>query len=326
MTVEMCAEIRIGELVLYSPQQVTIEKSWEFLSDTATISFARGLFRNADSGSYQNTQLANTIKVGSPVLIKLGYDFNFETEFEGFVTSISPETPTVIKCEDAAWRLRQTNHTASWSKISLNELLAYLLSPLGITFQTAGDINLGKFLVKQSSAYKILSELKEQYGIYSFFKAGQLFAGFPYQSTPKRIVLDYANNIDPTSRNSLSYQNEDERKIKLKGSSAQTKGGKPITWETGDEDGELRTLNLSVNLTLAEVKQFTEEKLKLYRRNGYKGEVTTFGLPFVEHSDIVEIVDNDYPERNGACRVDKVSVSWGGSGYRRTLSLGQAAI
>lgn len=321
----LCAEIQVAGFEFWQAEQVSIEKSWEFLSDTATITLPRGLFRTADSGSFQNTQLANTIKVGSPVQIKLGYDLNFETEFEGFVTSISPETPTVIKCEDANWRLRQTNYTKSWAKISLAELLDYLLSPLGVAFQAIEDINLGKFLVKQASAYKILSELKEQYGIYSFFKNGQLLSGFPYQSEPKRIILDYAKNIDPSSRNSLTYQNEGEHKIKIKATSLQTKGGK-IEYETGDEDGELRTFAANVNLSLPELKRITDEKIKLYRRNGYRGEVTTFGLPFVEHSDIVEIIDLDYPERNGAARVDKVSVSWGSNGYRRTLTLGQAAV
>jgi hypothetical protein len=322
---KLCVEIIIGEYVFYEAASVSIEKSWEFLSDTAVIDLPHRLLSGGKLSNYKNGDLRQAIKVSSLVKISLGYDYEMQTEFEGFVSSISPLTPVQIRCEDAAWLLRKTSYTKSWAQVSLRELLDYVIKPLGLGYEIAGETNLGKFSIQKTSAFDTLSELKKLYGISSYFKNGKLFCGFAYAQKGKNIQLDFQINIDPTSEQTLVYENESDKPVKLTATSFQSNGSK-IQQVVGDAEGEERTLQLPLNLNDADVKKIAEEKLRLYKKSGYSGEVVVFGQPFIEHSDSIKIIDADYPERQGTFRVDKVSVNFGSNGFRRTVKLGEVAI
>jgi hypothetical protein len=62
--------------------------------------------------------------------------------------------------------------------------------------------------------------------------------------------------------------------------------------------------------------------LNRYQYDGYRGKFTTFGLPFVEHGNIITITDTLMPERNGNYMVKGVHYTYSvDSGMRQNIEL-----
>ncbi len=311
-------QIQIGSYQFNVVDAVTIESSWNFHEDTATITLPRRLLTQGSLSNTTAPDLSSVIKVGDKVKIELGYDFDFETEFEGYVKSISPNIPVIIECEDAMWLLKQTNFKNAWRKVSLRELLQFIV-PSGITFETLGEVNLGKFRVDGVSAYDILKKIREIYGLVSYFRGSKLIVSFPYQEQPQNIKINMQEIDD--NQTDLAFRRADQVKLKFKAISIQADGSK-IEVELGDDDGQLRTITLPVGLSESEIRKVGEERMKLYKFDGYEGSLVTFGQPWSKHSDTVTITDDLYPDREGTYRIDTVKVDFGGNGYRRALTLG----
>lgn len=314
----LTANIQIGNFQFYQVESIQIERSWKFLSDRARIGLPKRLVTRGDLGGVAVEDFSTVFKLGDPVSIQLGYDFNFKTEFEGFVSAIQPDLPFVVECEDVMWKLRQTKHNESWRSATLREVLTAIL-PIDIPFKLTGEVQLGKFRISEVSAYQVLEKIKEVYGLVSYWRNGQVVVGFPYGEQGARVNLSFQKNILPNS--DLKYRRVDDLKIQVKAISIQEDGTK-IEETIGDEDGELHSLHLPSGLNAQQLREQAEEKMKLFRFNGYQGNITTFGEPYVQHGDIVELFDAMQPERNGAYRIDAQNVSFGSGGYRRVLELG----
>lgn len=316
---QFTVQITIGQYSFYAIDGINIESSWNFLADTATITLSRRLLTQGSLSNTTAPDLSSIIKEGDPVQIDLGYDFVFETEFTGYVKGISPNVPVKIECEDAMWLLKQNDLSNAWRSVSLKELLEFIV-PSGIEFETPGEINLGKFRMDGVSTFDILKEIRKVYGLVSYFRGNKLIVGFPYQEQANEVDLHLQRNVDD-SKTKLAFRKEDQVKLKFKAISIQADGSK-IEVELGDKNGQLRTMHLPVGLNESEMKTMAEERMKLYRFDGYEGTVTTFGQPYVKHSDNVKIIDDLYPDREGTYRIDTVKVQVGAGGYRRTLTLG----
>ena len=320
--VQLTTLISIEGGVFYRIENVTIEKSWRFLTDIAKISLPRKAFPDGDINNWKNKEGNPIIKVGSKVEIQLGYDFDFQTEFVGYISKIGSETPLILECEDTMWLLKQTKVRQSYTSVSLNELLTDII-PEGIPFEISGDIALGRFYIDSVSVYQVLDKLESDYGLFSYFKGETLFVGFAYQNpNTESIALNIQREV--ASIQSLQYRTAQDIKVQVRAISMQIDGSK-IEQTIGDADGELHTLHLPIGLNEQDLLQQAEEKIKLFRFDGYEGDIITFGQPFIEHGDAVQITDDEYPEREGVYRVDTVIVDFGINGYRRTLTLGKLA-
>lgn len=316
---QLTLEVTIGQYTFYSVDSISINSSWNFLTDTATIALSRRLLTQGNLSNVDAPNLSSVIKVGDSVSIRLGYDFVLEQEFTGYVKSISPNIPVVIECEDAMWLLKQTNYSNAWRSVSLTELLKYIV-PSEIEFKTPGEVNLGKFRIEEVSAFDILKKVREVYGLVSYFRNNKLIVGFPYQEQSKEVDLHLQKNVDD-SKSKLAFRRVDQIKLKIKAISIQSDGSK-VEIEIGDKEGQLRTFHVPIGLNESETRKIAEEKMQLFTFDGYEGSLTTFGQPYARHSDNVKITDDLYKDREGTYRVDTVEVKVGGEGYRRTLTFG----
>ncbi|AHJ98928.1 hypothetical protein [Hymenobacter swuensis] len=317
-----CA-IQIGPLKLDFVTEVSIESSWQQLTDTCAIRLPRRIALLGRDGF-----LPDVVKVGDRVVVRYGYDGALRTEFSGYVVGVKTGPPAEITCEDDMWLLKRKPMTKSWRSVSLQTLLEYVRAQSGQSFpiQTLGAAELGKFTINQATGAQVLEALRKDYGIRCFFREGTLVAGDPYKARAKapRHVLAFRRNV---ISNDLTYARAQDFRIKVRAIShvaGPRKGQKRVVKEFGDPDGELRTLNFS-GVPAAQLEARAREELARLRFDGYRGSLTTFGLPLVEHGDVVVVQDPDYPEREGAFSVDKVSKSFGTGGSRRVITLGPKA-
>jgi len=299
--------IRIGDYLFAYCRRVLIESSWRKLTDICTIELPRKL-------KFEGESLKDLIQPNMTVVVKLGYDGVLNTEFEGVVTRIRPDMPFVVHCQDSMKGLKENNVVFVSSGVSLEELMEATL-PNSVAFE-ADDIRLGAFRVDNESSAKVLNRLKNDYGIFSYFRGGVLQVGLP-PIGQKNAAFSFQNNV---IRHTLEYRVKGARRFKVRCVGMRASGVK-VEVERGDIGGELRTFHY-YDMDESDLIAICESQLKVLKYDGYEGRFTTFGIPFVRHADIAKMTDQDFPERSGSYRIDGVKIDFGVNGFKRDIQLG----
>lgn len=309
--------IEIGKYVFTSVNEVKIINSRKQLGNTATIKML-----NKWSGEF----LCNAIKGGDKVLIKLGYNGELREEFRGYVRDIGINSPVEIQCDDEFYSLKRIKPTSkTFQSTTLKDLLKYLVPT--ITLEDIPSVTLSNFQVYgDKSVAFALQQLRDSYGLEIYFRGDKLFAGVPLTASnsanSEEVIYDLEKNvIDPK----LNYQRKEDVRIRIKAVSL-TSDNKVLTEEVGDNDASTTTTLHFYDITVkAELKRQAEEKLKVMKFDGFRGSITTFGLPYAEPGMIAKIIDKRFDgAREGKYFIDAVSTTFGISGFRREVTIGRA--
>ena len=324
--------------------ELEIESAWAKFTDTATITLPRNL--NVLHAGVK-TALPDLISVGDAVSIRYGYDGQLRTEFTGYVSELKPGTPFQIKCEDQMWALKRAAlPSMAWRSVTLRQLLEYVRDQAGLAvdIRELGSLMVGKYLINQATGAQVFDDLKKRFGLNCFFRAGVLVAGQPYDvATATRHGYGFRQNIIESD---LAYTSAADVALHFRATSTQP-DGKKITVDAagvvktkkvkgatgitvsalsgGVAKGELRTLIGAPGLNAHQLLAWVEKEAARLQFDGYRGGLTSFGLPAAEHGDIATITDPDYPERAGSYYIDSVTKSFGVNGSRRKLKLGPKA-
>jgi hypothetical protein len=316
----LTTKITLGNYSFNFCNEVEIESSWQDLTDTATIIIPKQL--TADNKPVVNGTEA-VFKVGDMVQFELGYEFQNDTVFQGYISDIKPKIPLEIKCEDAMWLLKQNSFKKTFKAVTVKELVSYitrgLKAPVEAVFSFP-DMQLGKFRINNATGAQVLEELRKTYGILSFFRESKLYVGFAYSHTDTNyrniIPLQFTPNV---IADDLIYKDKNNQKIKIKAISIH-QDNKQEEYETGDGDGQLVPV-FTYNKSHADLKKLADNMLSIYKVDGFQGKLTTFGKPFIRQGDAVELRDYKLPERNGTYLIKKVVRTFGQGGYRQELEL-----
>ena len=304
----LTCHITIADFVFKSIVEFESESSWENMTDTAKITLPRKL-------NWKGKKIYELLKIGDKVNVQLGYDDNNVEVFQGYITKISAKIPVEFELEDAGWLLKQSSITKSYKEIELHQLLKEIL-PVSLSFE-APTVTLGQFRISKATAAQVLDELKSSYFLHSWFRAGTLYVGFAYVAKLQKVhKLFFDKNIID---NDLDYVSEDQVKIKLTIVNIKKDNSKK-EYEFGEKDGEERTLHY-FDMSEADIKKLGQSEIKRLKYTGYRGSFTTFGVPVVNHGDVVALSDPEYPERDGSYLVKSVSTSFGSGGYRQSITL-----
>jgi hypothetical protein len=138
------------------------------------------------------------------------------------------------------------------------------------------------------------------------------FHGISYLKGGKKIEIDEGGS---TKTGAAPHK---------KGDKIIDKGQVVNAFSKGVPAGELRTIS-AVGLTEPELRAYVRAEAARLRFDGYRGSLTSFGLPAAEHGDIAVLSDPDYPERAGSYFIDEVIKSFGVAGSRRVIKLGPKA-
>jgi hypothetical protein len=318
MYYEPNARITVGNVVFNNVSRVEITESVKELGDKATIVLPRNYKKLAGKG------VLEYIKASDPVKIELGYDGQYFEEFSGFLGEIESSAPLVLHVDDAFYPLKRNNYTKAWEKISLRELLEYVAPGYTIA---CPDVNLGTFQINNASSYRVLRELQQQYGFYSYIKGNTLSCQFAYDVRGTGEVFTYALNSSNMLRmnvkkNDLKYHRAEDVKVRIRAIS-NLRNGKKLKYEVGSEANEasLRTLNFGP-LTMDELKEVANQWYNKLSFDGYSGTITGFAYPRTHAGDTLNIIDDDEPEREGRYLVEKTIIRYDlTNGYERENTL-----
>lgn len=331
MSLLLTCKVTVGDLVYTKVSGYEAESSWKTLGDSATVKlygFAR--VENPDGTVGDRVKVEDVVKVGDRVKVELGYDGSLRNEFEGYVAEVKLSIPFEIRCEDEYWKLKRTPINRTFKKTTLKHLLAELVPGVKLS-DSVPNIAIEAFRADRTTVAKVLQMVKEDYFVCTYFRGGRLYVGLPYTeftstNGPEGSVAKFAFQQNVIS-DDLTYKRREDVRIKAKVIAYHKDGKKTTVKDVGDTDGEERTITLRTETKdPAELKRMAVQRLSEFKYDGYRGNLTSFGVPYIIHSGIAELYDDEHPQRAGRYLVDTVKTSFGPSGFRRTVELGKRAL
>jgi hypothetical protein len=318
------SHIEIGKWAFDYMVSITIDQSIETLTDTCKITIPRKFTWEGKQVAMGDDPL---LKVGDQVTVDLGYDGNLLREFTGYLRTIKSGVPVSLSADDSMWMLKKGSITKNYSKVNLKELLTDIL-PEGMSFQVPlgeKEVSLGQFRISKASPANILDELKNTYGLYSYFRnidgKQVLYCGLAYWTdhrTEHKFRMGETGNI--VNYDNLEFRNAEDIRLKIKATSILPDNSR-IEVEVGDSDGEVRTV-FQYNVSEKELKVYAEKQLEELKFTGYVGNFTAMGAPSVQKGDIATIEGDKY-HPSGSYLIKTVSKTSGLSGYKQTITLDQ---
>lgn len=333
-------------------QEFHTEESYETLTNTATIIMPRKFNEYAETVFTGENPL---FKRKDQVKIEAGYNTDRITLFEGYISKVGINVPVEIQCEDYMFVFKQYTFTyPDPKKIKTVQKVSKKGKPLKSTYTISEDIklqalidnikhegeyrdlldditiklvdkdiNLGQVRFNNITPAKAFEKLKDDYGLYTYFVGKVLYIGFANNAVDTQTRNIKLEEV-AINYNSLEFQNEEDILIKVKCVSM-LKDNTKLEGEFGDDSGELRTYhfyNIKDKDTLIEIAKKRAEALKY---TGLKGNLLTFGAPYLRHGDIVKLSSTSAAVKglDGKYLIKAVKRSFGVSiGYRQSLELG----
>jgi hypothetical protein len=275
-------------------ESLQISENIDQYTDTATIVLLR-------KAKWSSEKIRQHIKRGNAISISIGYDDQLLEVFTGYISKISASNDVKIECENEMYKLKQTQVSVSYANATLTQLLKDIL-PADIQY-VSDEANLGQFRTNNNpNVVKVFEELKK-YALSAYFKNNILYVGIktrPEHQKHHKLKFGYHPISD-----SLQYFEATDIQYKIKAISI-LKNNTKIEVETGDPEGETRTLHYYNITSKEELKRIAEAEIEKYKYDGLRGSFTTGGLPHIQKGDIIEFLDPVLGERTGKYLVNSV--------------------
>ena len=180
---------------------------------------------------------------------------------------------------------------------------------------------LGAVRFSKTTVGEVLEKLQQDMKLYTYV-----------EPTTKKIVSGkiYADNSDENAfsfdlernvvSNDLSYRNKDDIRVKVIG--IIIKSGDKIEYSYGDDDADKYIDWQFLVKTKAELEVEVKRMYEANKLGGYDGSFTAFGAPSVQHGRKASLRSSLYKDREGTYYIEGVYKSFGISGYRQQIKLG----
>ena len=306
--------------VLYFPaiQNVDINETFDDLTNTATVTLPRNL-KFEDRNIYEGADAL--IKRGDKIKLSAGYYPNLKTIFEGYISKVDNNVPIVLKCEDEMWKVKQQIvKNISETNIKVINLLRKVFADFTdrkFSIKVKVSATISSIRINEASIGQVLKKLRDEFGIYSFFKNNILYVGLAYYPDLAKEETFLFEKVIIDSE--LQYLKKEDVKIKVKGTLIKEDNTREEI-SVGDADGDLRSV-FQYGGTIEDLKRTINTFLEQANYTGYYGSFTTFLEPKVSHGDYAVLNSYKYPERKGTYLIKSVATSFGVNGGRQEIEL-----
>lgn len=312
----MVYDIRIGGYRLGLLESVEVHKSVDLLADTAKIVVPGTVYNQA-------LDLEGKVKVGDAVSIKLGYDYNFVTEFEGYLQRIDTDGDSLtFNCEDGIYLTRKSIPPMVFTRCKIKDIANYCASHIGVSVNCTLDATtyyFDKFVISPNdTAYNVLAKLQESTKA-NIYMVGKILNIHPlYTEKGGDVAYDFARNIESSD---LKYKKASDRPVEV---TVKAVGidGKSRSITIGQAGGDKKTFNSKTTMTDAAMRVTAENILKDSSYDGYEGSITGWLIPYVEPTYSARLRDKDYEYKDGTYYVVSVTTTFSENGGVRKVELG----
>lgn len=312
----MSWNIRIGGFRLRMVEKVSIKRSVELLSDTATITLPGTVFNKA-------INIEDKIKVGDDVEIKLGYNDNLKEEFKGYLKAIKTDGGSLtLELEDDIYLFRKSVKDEEMKNASVKSILENICSQVGgFSVSCDYDFSYDKFVINNATGYDVLKKIQDEASPNIYLKDKVLHVHPQYAEIFGEARYDFSRNIERDGTD-LKYKSEDERKL-LVVVEGTDETGATVSVEKGTTGGDKMTLKLPGVSSKSSLEQKAQSVLDQKVYTGYEGSFQSWLIPYVDAGYKVSITDPDYEIKNGTYYVISVETTFSKDGGVRKITLGK---
>lgn len=312
----MSWNIRIGGFRLKMVEKVSIKRSVELLSDTATITLPGTVFNKA-------INIEDKIKVGDDVEIKLGYNDNLKEEFKGYLKAIKTDGGSLtLELEDDIYLFRKSVKDEEMKDASVKSILENICSQVGgFSVSCDYDFSYDKFVINNATGYDVLKKIQDEASPNIYLKDKVLHVHPQYAEIFGEARYDFSRNIERDGTD-LKYKSEDERKL-LVVVEGTDETGATVSVEKGTTGGDKMTLKLPGVSSKSSLEQKAQSVLDQKVYTGYEGSFQSWLIPYVDAGYKVSITDPDYEIKDGTYYVISVETTFSKDGGVRKITLGK---
>lgn len=320
--VNMGSQVTLGNVLLKHVSGFEISESILEMSNTAKVHIPKNY------AELNGKQILEQFKVGDPVTIDAGYDGDLSREFTGFIREIQSDIPLTIYCDDETYPLRQNQWIKSYQAATLQQVLSDII-PSDIKVECP-SVNLGRFHIDKESSFQVLQRIKNTYGLYSRLQNGVLKVNLRDLVNDASITNVHTYTLNPKNsvanlvrKNDLKYKRKEDYKLKVRVTSIQP-DGKKTKVEVGSTSQWASVISVTYpgTYTEAELRAFGTSIYNKRCYDGYTGSITGFGIPRTHAGDLLNIEDDQEPDRAGKYMIEKVEIRYDeSSGFSRKNTL-----
>lgn len=312
----MSWNIRIGDFRLRMVEKVSIKRSVELLSDTATITLPGTVFNKA-------INIEDKIKVGDAVEIELGYNDDLKPEFKGYLKAIKTDGGSLtLELEDDIYLFRKSVKDEEMKDASVKSILENICSQVGgFSVSCDYDFTYDKFVINNATGYDVLKKIQDEASPNIYLKDKVLHVHPQYAEIFGEARYDFSRNIERDGTD-LKYKSEDERKL-LVVVEGTDETGATVSVEKGTTGGDKMTLKLPGVSSRSSLEQKAQSVLDQKVYTGYEGSFQSWIIPYVDAGYKVAITDPDYEIKNGTYYVISVETTFSKDGGVRKITLGK---
>ncbi len=312
----MVYHIQIGKYRLGMLESVEINKSVDTLADTATI-IVPAVVNN------RPLEIGDKVKVGDSVTIKLGYDDNLVTEFEGYLQRIDTDGNNLtFNCEDGIYLTRKGIPPKVFTNCKVKDVAEYCMNHIGFTLNCTFDTDghyFDQFVISPNETiYNVLFKIQESTKANIYMKGNELNIHPAYIEKGGTVKYDFAINIESAD---LRYRKKDDRLVEVTVSSVGTDGIKR-TITIGQAGGDKIKEDINYPMTEEAMRKHAENILTYSSFDGYEGNITGWLIPYVEPTYSAHIRDEEYEFKTGSYYVVSVTTTFDSNGGSRKIELG----
>ena len=299
------------------------------MTDKATITMPNKFLKDNKAITVGTDNVFNR---NDAVTIKMGYFPNLVTEFTGFISKITPDSPLKIECQDRMYLLKQKNIASkSFKSTTIGEIVKLIVPDEDIIFDDE-NAHIGAFEIDNKSfvnAVSVFEVLKKQFGFKIFYKNDVLQVRIlPSILSQKgdEIKLGFQKHIISSQ---LQYIKEADVDLVIKAESILDDNKRIILYGskdngkvriTKDAQATAQTKPLVVyNFTEAQLEKEIERRIDEFIFEGYTGKFTTFLEPRFDPEDKVTLIDNKNLERSGTYLIKSIVKEFGVNGGRQII-------
>ncbi len=330
------SDITIGAFHFRGVNNVVISRSMHSLVCTASITLpALARITKDDKRNTESVVTGDQFKDGDAVMIRLGYNDTYTTEFKGFVKRRDMNMPLEIFCEGYSWLLRRNKVNISRTEVSVKELLSEAIAGIdsryALKIKCDVDCVFTNFQVNGTGLDLINKIITYTDGaIICFFIepdvlwCGHLKTGYSKGNDQlKNGFVQYRLGFNALKNNSLKKRTAADDKVQVRYSKKTAAG--VLNSQTSDAfkifaRSHSKILNQIQNIQA--LKALANEKAYSMNYDGLEGYFEAFLSPYVAPGYVAEISDSSHPDMNGKYLVESVTTHFGISGARRKVELG----
>ena len=316
----LTSDISIWDFRLVNPSEIKWRCSVSDFTDTCAITLPlRPYVRNS-------SQNQTAFREGDPIEVRLGYNNRNELVFKGFVRRVNFGKPLTLDCEGYSYQLRDIVFSKSYARTTIRQILQDLTRNTDIKLsKMIPDVALTNVTFNQTPGLKVLEWFQKECACTAFFDFDTLYVGaskFAIEKKTQRLLFGW-NTVEEKELKKDISDTEIEINITEKSADGSTRN---TLGKANRKNGKWRytsTKEVKVRSGLPENfrKEIARQLAQLENFSGYKGSVMAFLEPHFEKSMVAEVLDPEFPDRNGKYFVETVEGSFGTGGGRQKLIL-----